>query len=366
VLRFWSIVRRKTPILNEVTAVLAGLARARKNFQGGPAQIYQSRAYYTLGRKANCEIPRTPPEDEGENMSHSFYVPSGAWPPTSDFPACLDSPGVRCVEETPERPKGIYHVYQEGVSTRSIELDWSGDNLRVRIMSCSSPAEYELALRIVEYAGRRGTGKVASEDAAGEFPLDTLRVKYDARWVDHQVTGCIKCVAAIVEEQRKTVQLLGPNRWAYVGPKMIRELRQHPPEEFTTRIVDLLRRVQYCNLRGQTHYYEANTLAFRGPDGKEFTCATWGSETPYLFPKVEKFALQGDPFSAPPVLVSADALPHLAGDRLSWLDECQSLVEPVPQDEWGALLARARDYLTAAEPCWWQVWKRGGFVRHGR
>src|SRR5262249_60340040 len=108
---------------------------------------------------------------------------------------------------------------------------------------------------------------------------------------------------------------------------------------FALRVQAAMRRLQYVD--SEEDCYAASTMAVRDKSsGREFTLAAWAPGVRYLFPPVEYLAL----VTADQLLVPHDCLAELAGSRLRWLDEKHALVEEIPDEEWDAVVARARQY----------------------
>lgn len=62
-------------------------------------------------------------------------------------------------------PKGYTHIYIDNTSTRPLEFEYDGNNLNIRILTSSSPADYELATKLTEAIARKYNTDISPEDA---------------------------------------------------------------------------------------------------------------------------------------------------------------------------------------------------------
>jgi hypothetical protein len=274
-------------------------------------------------------------------MSYSFYVraPRPRWSVVTDALALAD---LRCIEEAPlgsaSWPDGYFHFYREGISTRSVEVCWENGSFQTRVMTCSTAEEYELALAMVCHVARAAGANVVPEEGGELAPEDVARV-FGAEWIEWMVAAGFRSLAAIAERQGE-VSLSGPRRPFVMGPRLLAELRAGASDTlFGVRTLAAMRRLQYVDT--EEDYFAASTMAVRDKStGREFTLAAWAPGVRYLFPPVEYLAL----VTADQLLVPHERLAELAGPRLRWLDENHALVEEVPDEEWDAVVARARQY----------------------
>ena len=142
---------------------------------------------------------------------------------------------------------------------------------------------------------------------------------------------------------------------------LLRELQAAgPPEALPERMLQAIRRVQYVD---PEQYDPAGVLeAAAGGEkgGRPFRFAVWGPGKSYLLPAVDQLLVDADGKQTDVFLIPYQALPEIAGERCSWLDEKQTLVQAFAEREWPALVERARRHdrrRTNAPKKWWQFWK---------
>jgi hypothetical protein len=244
-------------------------------------------------------------------------------------------------------PDSVLHFYRTGVSIRSVEVGYDanqeGGAFTVRIMTLSSPEDYDLALRFVAAAaGVLGTD-VTAEDGEDSFPADELRARYGADWVARMNRSGASAIAAIIGEQNGPVTLSGPQRPTHIGPNMLAGVRASHPgdnDNLAAGLHALMRRVQWAD----EGYFAASVLVGRNqdePEEADVTFAAWDLGVRYLFPDVQYLVMQD---AAGLFFIPYARLPELAGGQMSWLDERQTLVEPFPEAEHAEALRRARRY----------------------
>jgi hypothetical protein len=274
-------------------------------------------------------------------MSYSFYV--RARRPRWSIVEGLGLSDLRCVEDEPADrdapwPDGYFHFYREGISTRSVEVEWEDGIFSARVMTCSAGEEYELALGLA-CAVARGAGAQVEPEEGGAFSPENAERVFGAEWIDQMVASGFRALGAIAEREGE-VHLTGPRRPFVMGPRTLRELRAGASETlFGLRTLAAMRRLQYIDT--EEDYFAASIMAVRDKaSGNEFTLAAWAPGVRYLFPPVEYLAL----VAADQILVPYARVAELAGSRLRWLDEKHALVEEIPDEQWDAVVASARQY----------------------
>lgn len=276
-------------------------------------------------------------------MSFSFYVDAPAPPSFSALVDALREPSWACIEDAPPDdrfpPGYCFHPYLRGRSARGIELCHDEGRFQVRVLTCSSRADYELALHVVRTTAHLSGGLVQPERAE-PMPLDRIEAEYGDAWIDERVRSGPDAILAMVERNGQTFTLSGARRDVHVGPRFAAELRSRPGDMTAgEQLIAAMIRIQYVD---EEAWYPAN--AFRvTPKGKgedeSFTMAVWAPDVAYLMPSVQLFALPTDDGE---ILVPFEAGPELAGERWTFLDERTALVEAIPQREWEAFVAKAR------------------------
>jgi hypothetical protein len=239
-------------------------------------------------------------------------------------------------------PGVFYHPYLRGRAARGIELGWDDDSFEVRILTCSSRADYQLAVKTALVLARLVGAKIRPEDAE-EMTIEEARAKYEGAWLDEMVAWGPNVVMEMVDREGTTLTMSGPRRAFHIGPRFVSLLRTQPSDMRPgEQLLAAMMRVQDVD---EESWYPANVLRVtprEGSEGSSFTVSVWAPDVAYVFPFVELFALtttDGDN-----LLVPHASGPEIADDRWTWLDERNALVEKTPQREWDTLLARARKH----------------------
>lgn len=310
-------------------------------------------------------------------MSYSFYLDT---PGPLTYEMVLDGlnvPDLVC-EEADEgryddpialsgnwRPKFYHHFYRDGISTRSVEVGLEEGTFSVRVMSCSCPEDYQLALDMICNLARKTGGTISSEEGV-EFSCGTREEQYGHAWIDDHVQSiCTMTLNMALDPQYKgeVMTMHGAVRPFHLGSRLAQQLVAEGDARAITRsLIERIRAVQYIDRDEEEGPYAANPMSVTFRNGKEATLTAFGPGVYYLLPDVEYLAL----IAEPPIYVRYDALPTLVGERLQYLDERHALVEPIPDDEWERFLARARGHAVDPEAGsnggtgrkWWRFWKR--------
>jgi hypothetical protein len=133
-----------------------------------------------------------------------------------------------------------------------------------------------------------------------------------------------------------------PIRPFHIVPRELGDLAEAgSAQELPQRMLEAMRQVQYA---GADHYH-ASAMEARSREGtKKIRFAVWGPGVDYVFPDVEYLALTTTDEPPRALFVPYERLPDLAGKNWSWLDERQTMVEAVAEDDWPELVERAREY----------------------
>ena len=266
-----------------------------------------------------------------------------------DFLATLDAISealhigdLRCSEDVPPPgtpwPRGIWHLFREGVSTRTTEITVDEAEFAIRMFSMASPEDVALAVALAEYvAEHAGVERVDSEQAGAITP-DQIATYYSADWADKQLVSGHGVLSAIVRERKETIEIPGPHRSFCLGPRVLLQLGPDKPH---LRLLEAIRRVQWIPVRTAGTF-----LATAKSDQREIKLAVWLGEE-VVFPAVDFAGISADPHADKPevFLIPASRVPELAGERWTPIDERQGLLEDFGND-WPALVAAARAFET--------------------
>ena len=264
-------------------------------------------------------------------MSFSFYVALDAAPSfaavrrLADGIACDDLP-ANSSEDDALRDGYACHVYVPHRSARGLEIVYERGALQIRIMTCSTRSEHELALTLA-----RGFGSdITPEDRDEALSPAALASEYGATWIDHMVAAGPSSVFAMADRE---LEMSGARRPFYVGPRLAAELGKDP-----AALMARFLRVQYVDLDEDVYAATVMRVTPKGDD-KPFRVTAWAEGVRYLFPAVDKLAVLDDSGA---ITVDYERGPALAGAAWQWLDEKHALVDKLEGAAWAALVARAR------------------------
>ena len=230
-------------------------------------------------------------------MSFSFYINA---PEPPDYQRVLDGIDlwdVHCDEEEPEDgpwPEGTLHFYRENLSTRGVEISLEEGKFQVRILTLSSPEDYELALRFTESAAEE-LGQEVEPEGFVAMPAVALRDRFDDNWIRHTNEYGAAIIQQMVKEaDSSNLTMDGSKRPIYIGPRVVQELEDDGPEEdFPDRLIEKMREIQNID---EGEYFFANVMEARPTeagqeDDAKFTFAVFGPEVKYLLPSARFYAL---------------------------------------------------------------------------
>lgn len=236
---------------------------------------------------------------------------------------------------------GIYRFHREGVSTRFTEVTVAEASVKVRLFSMASPEDVAVAMRIVaEIAALGGLAK-ADAEMMGVVPIADIVAYHDLVWADHQAQSGLRVLRSMIEDGRGPMEISGPRRGYFVGPRVLAELDAGgPPETAHVRIQSAIRHAQWLPVR------TAGTFASQREDGTETKLAVWLGEE-VVFPAVPYAAVsvEHEGGARDVVLIDSSHVPGLAGDRWSYIDERQGHLRDFGED-WPAIVDAARAFAT--------------------
>ena len=281
-------------------------------------------------------------------MSYEFAVAAAA-PPS--WRALRDAIGLDDVRARPDDPAddawpaGGLSLWRVGRSTRMTEVDWRDGKLTIVIRALPSPDDCDLALRVAEAAARLAGAATIEADYFGAIEIGELRRLHTADWMHEQAVSGTRILASLIREGRGPLSMPGPNRACFIGDRLLAELEAAgPPDTLSDRVLATMRRVQWDVPAG---FRDAGVFV-SGREGegddpgreRETRFAIWLHDENLILPRVDYVALRVTEGEI--VMVPFAAVAGLAGPHGTLLDECQLLVRTIGEDDWKAIVARAR------------------------
>lgn len=250
-------------------------------------------------------------------------------------PFTLVLPDVRCLEAAPDAgapwPHGIWHLYRDGVSTRTTEITCSEDEFSIRIFSLASIEDVALAVALAQHVAESAGVHEVDAEPFGPTAIADLPARYDPAFAESQAESGLHALTALIADGRGPMAVPGPRRSVHIGPRMIGELGGDHRALWAA-----IRRIQWLPVRTAGEYVT------RSVADREIKLAIWLGEE-VVFPAVDYAAVS----LAPEVfLIAAARVPELAGARWQPLDERQGVLAAFDADAWRELVDRARPFAT--------------------
>jgi hypothetical protein len=277
-------------------------------------------------------------------VSYELSVAAASPPSWRALRDALGLPDLRVWPSEPPGdawPDGGLRLARAGRSTRLTEVDWRDGKLAIVIRALASADDCDLALRIAEAAARLAGAATVAADYFGDVAIGELRRLHTADWMHEQAVSGTRALATLIREGRGPMEIPGPNRSCYVGARLLAELEAAgPPAALSDRVLATVRRVQWDVPAG---FRDAAVFVPAGQDdgaGRKTRFAIWLPDEDLLIPYVDYVSLRITDGEI--VIVPFAAVAELAGAHGTLLDECQLLVRAMNDDEWKAVVARAR------------------------
>ncbi|HEY3495134.1 MAG TPA: hypothetical protein VGK73_10630 [Polyangiaceae bacterium] len=277
-------------------------------------------------------------------MSYDLVVACAAPPSWQALRALIALDDLRVLPDEPagaDWPEGELRLCRVGRSTRETGVGWKDGKLTIVVRALASPDDCDLALRVAAAAARLTGAATIEADYFGPIPPGELRNLHTADWMREQALSGTRVLATLIGEGRSPMGTPGPKRTCYFGTRTLAELEAAgPPEALPDRVLATLRRVQWDV---PADFRDAGVFE-SGGDGdaraRKTRFAVWLSDENLVLPWVDYVALRVKDGEI--VMVPFDAVAGLAGSHGTLLDECQLLVRAFSDEEWKAVVARAR------------------------
>jgi hypothetical protein len=274
-------------------------------------------------------------------MDYRFSLSNVRAPDYGEIIASLPFEAVICTEDPASFPdghwpRGTVFLHAESVSSRPVECHYDGEGLEVRILGPSSPADYGLALSLIEQLALRHGASVAPQDGP---PLDVsqFRSRYGDEWIGRHCPATLQALISSCRREGVEITLAGARRDLRVGPRLLASLPEDP-ERLTEDFFERFRRLQYID-RGDIFLAPAITL--RNDVGtRTITVAVLSEGVPTaLCDEIDAAILRGRDGAT--LQIALDALLGLLVDDHLRLSEELLLVEIQEGGPWQELLENA-------------------------
>jgi hypothetical protein len=188
-----------------------------------------------------------------------------------------------------------YTFYLSNLSTRGLEVWYNEDEFIVRILSMSSPLEWELAFQIIEFAVDGENALVATDWEPAQLRLHEIRDVFDSEKINDAIYQQIDWVFSAVSQDGQIVNLPGPIMDCHIGPwvvvNTIRAFDGGPGESVEHIAETLFAMMCMVNYVGVNPLYENHQVprfsTRIGENGEEQTAAAIEPGQAYLIPEVD-------------------------------------------------------------------------------
>lgn len=288
-------------------------------------------------------------------MSHSFYISNVA---NLQVDPIFDSIGLSNLyfleqEGSPRGqawPQGYAHIYEDQVTARAIETSYEGNELQVRLMAFSSPADYKLALKLVEAVAQHCGSAITPEDNK-TLSLEEFKQHYGLDWIK---SHCLQSLSMLLGRHQKepegTSKISGVRGELAFGKRVLTQLMQNP-KQAANKFFERLQTLNY--LDGKDIFQATLTVLERKDDGRRVVVATWSEGVPTVI-KDKNTVVTLYTFSesdAPPddggMHVHIQDLAHILGEQAMWLSEDLLLLPQLEGEQWKEVCKKAEQYRCA-------------------
>jgi len=232
-------------------------------------------------------------------------------------------------------PAGAFGLWQAGVSTRRLAFDHEPGRLQLTMYAGACLEDWDLAIDVIEAAAIWSDNAIAA-DFLGAVEPAAMRAALGRDLQYGQLLSSVRTMLFMAAE-KGPISIPGPARRTVIGPRVIAELGPHDDVARAERFVSIMRRVQWPPSR-----YESATSFDASGNGAPYTLCIWQRTHPCLLPATDRLVLPKTEHERT-IVVPRACLDELPGVEARYVDDGNQLVEPVRDDAWGAVRARAAE-----------------------
>jgi hypothetical protein len=267
-------------------------------------------------------------------MSEIFAVKGGKPISYGDFLGLVNQAEFRDVDDPPEdvtEPlSGIRHFYVDEVSCRGIEIEGQSDGVyTVRINMPSSVEDWQLGLQVTKALAEHFGAKI--EAPGKKLTLEAFSARYDDAWIKERFDDMALSQACELKDGY-TITIDGAIRPFHLGNRTASAiLENRSKKDAAQEWMDRVRKAQYVDPEffvPKIYRLAANEQSF----------AIFAPELSIVYPWVQYVVL---PDGDDQFYIPYETLISLLGDRVTWLDDKQTLVTSVPEEEWSQFIQKA-------------------------
>lgn len=216
---------------------------------------------------------------------------------------------------------GVTHVWLPGVSVRSLELEWDGRDLHLRVPACACREDLHLAVWIVATLARQAKVPVRPE-GLGELDADRFLSEYGPEWIEDIVEDSYRKLPGMFGESM--VIMPAATRDLHVGPGMLARLGTTAPAPW----IALFRQVLYPDPR----WFRPTAMRIRDDAGRTCSLAVLAPGVAYHVGRADVASLGG--LDGGPRYLALARVPELFPRHATRLDEVCFTLEAVDEATW--------------------------------
>ncbi len=296
-------------------------------------------------------------------MSFSFSIQAPEPPIVGEVFDGIDYWDIQCDKELSfddPWPEGTQMLFRDGISARGIEITYENDEIQVRILTLSSPSDYELAFCFLDSIASCLDQEFINPEGEEEpysFSIDQLRERYNQEWIQETNSYGLNFIKKMLDEEHQYVNLIGYRRDFYIGKRLYQELLDDGPyEELQERVIAKMIEVQSVD---NESYFPAQILLLKKDrEGDSENSSQEEESNPekmisfsvvapgigYLIAKVKYIALYQENQS--PLFIRLEDFRKLIPiSSWSYVDECQFILEPIDEMDWHSFLETVEPFI---------------------
>ncbi|MDH3347247.1 MAG: DUF4299 family protein [Desulfobulbaceae bacterium] len=235
-------------------------------------------------------------------------------------------------------PQGVNHLYINGKSTRSIEVEYDNNSFSIRIFSSSSPDDYILACKLAKVIASRYGTDIQPEDGESVSHMGFPN-KYDSQWCTQHSHQMIDMILSMARSSPSEVKFPTPKGEYVIGTKLLEQLdkSENIHQEF-------IERIKTFNYIDKTDTFVPSLMVLHNSaKTKEVKVTTLGeSVTSLLTTKADLVGLMS--FNEQKAIVKTDDLIGLLNDDITWISETHFYIEGLSGSAWKTLFVKASKY----------------------
>jgi hypothetical protein len=235
-------------------------------------------------------------------------------------------------------PEGYGHIIIDNISVRPVELEYDGNLLSIRILSGSSPTDYNLAAKLAYTVAAQYKTDISVEDD-GDISYQDFQRKYNESWGKNQSRQMLEMIFEMCRAGKESLQISTQRGDFTIGPNFLTQI------EGSDSIYDEFEeRVGIFNYSENKGIFTTSLIVLHNDlETIKVKVATFGESVPTLV-SVNADIIGLCSNGGEKIMIATSKLLELLKDNITWIGEDLLYLKAYSGSEWKKLFKKAKNY----------------------